>query len=301
MTWRRLWPPTRSPTRICTPAGSAATGGPPRSTSRRTGVDWHERFSDLERRAALWNYALFFWGEDAVADNLSPFIDAAPREEQKYFLATQQVDEARHADLLQALHARGLRHRRRHRRRRAGGDPAAADLGLRQDVRAARQARRRAAPRPLAHQARPGGDALPRDHRGGARAAGPALHRGLPAAQGRAARLPRRHAQRRARRAAPHRLRRQAAARPRGRGPGGAARRRRPAARGAALQRRRVRPAGLGPALLGGASASRSRRSTRRAGARSSPSCARPACRSSRCPGRSRTRSSCRRTSAPGA
>ena len=48
-------------------------------------------------RAALWNYALFFWGEDAVADNLSPFIDAAPREEQKYFLATQQVDEARHA------------------------------------------------------------------------------------------------------------------------------------------------------------------------------------------------------------
>ncbi len=58
---------------------------------------WHERFSDLERRAALWNYALFFWGEDSVADNLSPYIDAAPREEQKYFLATQQVDEARHA------------------------------------------------------------------------------------------------------------------------------------------------------------------------------------------------------------
>ncbi len=45
----------------------------------------------------IWNYALFFWGEDAVADNLSPYIDAAPREEQKYFLATQQVDEARHA------------------------------------------------------------------------------------------------------------------------------------------------------------------------------------------------------------
>ena len=58
---------------------------------------WEEDFSDLERRAALWNYALFFWGEDAVADNLSPFIDAAPREEQKYFLATQQADEVRHA------------------------------------------------------------------------------------------------------------------------------------------------------------------------------------------------------------
>jgi hypothetical protein len=58
---------------------------------------WREEFTDFERQAALWNYALFFWGEDAVADNLSPYIDAAPREEQKYFIATQQVDEARHA------------------------------------------------------------------------------------------------------------------------------------------------------------------------------------------------------------
>ena len=58
---------------------------------------WRENFSDFERQAALWNYCLFFWGEDAVADNLSPYIDAAPLEEQKYFLATQQVDEARHA------------------------------------------------------------------------------------------------------------------------------------------------------------------------------------------------------------
>jgi len=60
-------------------------------------VDWHETFSDLERRAALWNYSMFFHGEDSVTDNLSPYIDAAPKEEQKYFLATQQVDEARHA------------------------------------------------------------------------------------------------------------------------------------------------------------------------------------------------------------
>src|SRR3979411_2956996 len=60
-------------------------------------TDWHETFGDLERRAALWNYALFLHGEDSVADNLSPYIDAAPRAEQKYFLTTQQVDEARHA------------------------------------------------------------------------------------------------------------------------------------------------------------------------------------------------------------
>ena len=58
---------------------------------------WREDFSDVERRAALWNYAMFLHGEDSVADNLSPFIDAAPRVEQKYFLATQQADEARHS------------------------------------------------------------------------------------------------------------------------------------------------------------------------------------------------------------
>ena len=69
-----------------------------------TGIDftadreqWHSDFSELERRAALWNYSMFFHGEDAVADDLAPFIDAAPREEQKYFLTTQQVDEARHS------------------------------------------------------------------------------------------------------------------------------------------------------------------------------------------------------------
>jgi hypothetical protein len=58
---------------------------------------WQRRFTAEQRRAALWNYALFLHGEDSVADNLSPYIDAAPRAEQKYFLTTQQVDEARHA------------------------------------------------------------------------------------------------------------------------------------------------------------------------------------------------------------
>ena len=56
-----------------------------------------ESLSDVQRRSALWIYSMFFYGEDSVADNLSPYIDAAPTEEQKYFLATQQVDEARHA------------------------------------------------------------------------------------------------------------------------------------------------------------------------------------------------------------
>src|SRR5213595_861666 len=60
-------------------------------------VDWNEKMTPEQRRSAMWLYTLFFHGEDSVADNLSPYIDAAPLEEQKYFLATQQVDEARHA------------------------------------------------------------------------------------------------------------------------------------------------------------------------------------------------------------
>ncbi len=60
----------------------------------RTG--W-EALEEIQRKSALWIYSMFFYGEDAVTDGLSPYIDAAPKEEQKYFLATQQVDEARHA------------------------------------------------------------------------------------------------------------------------------------------------------------------------------------------------------------
>src|SRR3954463_262249 len=60
-------------------------------------VDWHERLSEDQRRGALWIFTLFFHGEDSVTDNLSPFIDAAPTEEQSYFPAPQQVDEARHS------------------------------------------------------------------------------------------------------------------------------------------------------------------------------------------------------------
>ncbi len=56
-----------------------------------------EGLTDVQRRSALWMYSMFFFGEDSVADNLSPYIDAAPTEEQAYFLTTQQVDEARHA------------------------------------------------------------------------------------------------------------------------------------------------------------------------------------------------------------
>jgi 1,2-phenylacetyl-CoA epoxidase catalytic subunit len=59
--------------------------------------DGWDLLNEIQRHSALWIYSMFFYGEDAVADGLSPYIEAAPKEEQKYFLATQQVDEARHA------------------------------------------------------------------------------------------------------------------------------------------------------------------------------------------------------------
>jgi ribonucleoside-diphosphate reductase beta chain len=45
----------------------------------RDRADWHDRLTAEQRRGALWLYALFFHGEDSVTDNLSPYIDAAPR------------------------------------------------------------------------------------------------------------------------------------------------------------------------------------------------------------------------------
>ena len=79
-------------------------------------VDWHEKLTEEQRRSALWLYTLFFHGEDSVTDNLSPYVDAAPLEEQKYFLTTQQVDEARHSVFFNRFMQRGRRPRQRHDR-----------------------------------------------------------------------------------------------------------------------------------------------------------------------------------------
>ena len=57
---------------------------------------WNNRFDDKQRAAALWNYAMFLVGEEAVARTLSPVLDAAPTHAQSLFLTTQIVDEARH-------------------------------------------------------------------------------------------------------------------------------------------------------------------------------------------------------------
>ena len=42
-------------------------------------------------------FLAFFYGEQAVTDTLSPLVHAAPAEEDRLFLATQLVDEARHS------------------------------------------------------------------------------------------------------------------------------------------------------------------------------------------------------------
>lgn len=58
--------------------------------------DWRERVTPEQQVAARWNYAMFITGEEAVARTLAPFVSAAQTQEQRIFLTTQIVDEARH-------------------------------------------------------------------------------------------------------------------------------------------------------------------------------------------------------------
>ena len=57
---------------------------------------WRTKLDDTQRESALWNYALFLVGEEAVTRTLTPVLDAAPEHAQQIFLTTQIVDEARH-------------------------------------------------------------------------------------------------------------------------------------------------------------------------------------------------------------
>ena len=52
---------------------------------------------DLHRERLLWTLAAFYVAEQRVAATLTPYVTAAPKLEQKIFLATQCVDESRHA------------------------------------------------------------------------------------------------------------------------------------------------------------------------------------------------------------
>ena len=68
-----------------------------------TGIDfsvdkehWYTKLDETQRNSALWNYAMFLVGEEAVARTLTPVADAAPGHAETIFLTTQIVDEARH-------------------------------------------------------------------------------------------------------------------------------------------------------------------------------------------------------------
>ncbi|MGI8407216.1 MAG: ribonucleotide-diphosphate reductase subunit beta [Actinomycetota bacterium] len=59
-------------------------------------LHWQSKLTDKQREAALWSYAMFLVGEEAVARTLTPVLDAAEGFPQSIFLTTQIVDEARH-------------------------------------------------------------------------------------------------------------------------------------------------------------------------------------------------------------
>jgi len=52
---------------------------------------------DETRQQVEGTFTAFFFGEQAVTDTLSPMVHAAPTEDDRLFLSTQLVDEARHS------------------------------------------------------------------------------------------------------------------------------------------------------------------------------------------------------------
>src|ERR687891_1075413 len=57
--------------------------------------DW-QMLPEMLRNEILGIFLAFFLGEAAVTDTLSPLVHAAPTDDDRHFLATQLVDEARH-------------------------------------------------------------------------------------------------------------------------------------------------------------------------------------------------------------
>ena len=246
--------------------------------------DGWEGLTEIQRRSALWIYSMFFYGEDSVTDNLSPYIDAAPKAGAEVLPRHPAGRRGPPRGLLPPLLQGGDRRRRLDlldpRLHRVG-----AQLGLPQRLRPPRPDGRRPAPRPLAAELRPRDRAVPHGRRGDARPAGAALHRGLLRRRRDDARLQRGDGERLPRRAAPHRLRRQGAL-------GAASRSRRSASRrspsccaSCCPTRSRCSRRSNGPASTPAPTASSSRTSSPSGCARCGPSGGRPATRSRTCPG----------------
>ena len=58
-------------------------------------ADW-QTLPEMLRTEILGIFLAFFLGEAVVTDTLSPLVHAAPTDEDRQFLSTQLVDEARH-------------------------------------------------------------------------------------------------------------------------------------------------------------------------------------------------------------
>ncbi len=58
---------------------------------------WQAETQELVRQSRIAGYIGFYAGEIAVTDTLTNYIEAMPRFDQRVFLTTQVVDEARHA------------------------------------------------------------------------------------------------------------------------------------------------------------------------------------------------------------
>jgi ribonucleoside-diphosphate reductase beta chain len=68
----------------------------------RDKTDW-KNMSDEEREQALWGLSAFFIGEERVTTQFSGLVRAYDDEHEASFLATQQVDEARHMQFFNRL------------------------------------------------------------------------------------------------------------------------------------------------------------------------------------------------------
>jgi ribonucleoside-diphosphate reductase beta chain len=64
---------------------------------------WRDKLDDLQRDAALWNYAMFATACVRISRSLAAQLDAAPGEPERLFIATQIADEARHTAFLRRL------------------------------------------------------------------------------------------------------------------------------------------------------------------------------------------------------
>jgi ribonucleoside-diphosphate reductase beta chain len=68
----------------------------------RDRADW-ESFTEEERGHIAWNLSSFFVGEERVTTQFSGLVMAYADEQEETFLATQQVDEARHVQFFDRL------------------------------------------------------------------------------------------------------------------------------------------------------------------------------------------------------